>query len=462
MNSPRISRRGFCGSAFAASSLAAAGRPLRALAMEGWAPTGTPANVRVSHDGQPTHVEPSLAVNPRDPGNLLAACRVNGPLATYASIDGGLTWRSNGPLPLPAGTIDGRNVSVGFDGDGRGFVCGLFTHIISTKPALRTSSSVDVWRTDDGGRTFTRPVRVNPPVAVSGVGVLDRPWLATERQQPRAVHVLWSYKKGTIPGPTSALGYARSFDGGQTFEAPRTIATVTGTELGDSMIACGSPGSVYVICAVGPYGSAGPRMGTHPPETPATVAVLRSHDRGQTFDPPVKLGQCTINMSFPGLIATSDTFPAIAAHPGQGLVCAVFAVHQAGASHADILLAASWDGGRTWSPATAVTPQDHVAYFQPWVAIDDDGRIGVMAFALAKDRVSVVLMLSEPGSLRFGPPITVTGQPFNPNKSGPGGRDWFLGDYQALATTPGTFHPLWNDTRTGQLELFTAAVRVRR
>jgi len=164
-------------------------------------------------------------------------------------------------------------------------------------------------------------------------------------------------------------------------------------------------------------------------------------------------------MSFPGLIATADTLPAIAAHPHAGLVCAAYAVHQAGNSHSDILLAGSRDGGRTWSRATAVTPHDRVMYFEPWVAIDDAGRTGVMAFALSNDRVSVVLMLSKPGSLRFGRPITITSRPFNPNKSGPGGRDWFLGDNQALAATAGAFHPLWNDTRTGRLQLFTAAVR---
>jgi hypothetical protein len=60
------------------------------------------------------------------------------------------------------------------------------------------------------------------------------------------------------------------------------------------------------------------------------------------------------------------------------------------------------------------------------------------------------------GARRFGRPITVTGQPFDPAKV-----NYELGDYQALATTPGAFHPMWNDTRTGELELFTAAVSVR-
>jgi hypothetical protein len=102
-----------------------------------------------------------------------------------------------------------------------------------------------------------------------------------------------------------------------------------------------------------------------------------------------------------------------------------------------------------------VTPQDQVIYFQPAVAIDDAGQIGVMAFAMNQGKASVVLSISEPGSLRFGPPITVTHQPFDPAKV-----NYRLGDYQALATTPGTFHPLWNDTRTGELQLFTAAVPV--
>jgi hypothetical protein len=187
------------------------------------------------------------------------------------------------------------------------------------------------------------------------------------------------------------------------------------------------------------------------------VTVLRSQDHGRTFDRPIELGLTTYSIAFPG--TDSDTLPAIAADPDSGLVCAAFTRHEVGARHADILLAASADRGRTWSPAKAVTPQDQVIYFEPQVAIDDTGRIGVMAFAITHRKVSVVLMLSEPRSLRFGPPITITNHPFDPAKSGFGSR-WYIGSYQALAATPGAFHPLWNDTRTGQLQLFTAAVPV--
>jgi hypothetical protein len=445
-----VSRRDFCCGTLAASSLAAAGLPLRARAVGG----RKAANVRVSNDGNVGHAEPCLAVNPRDPCNLLAACELaSGPLAAYASFDGGLTWRSNGPLPMPVGSPEGGNVSADFDGAGHGLVCGLVAAPGSPKGAAR---GVYVWRTDDGGRTFTAPV------AVTGYSPLDRPWLATERQRPGAVHVVWT--AGYRPGNTTAVGYARSTDGGLTFGAPRTIASVT-SGLGDAMVACGPPGGVYVMYGAGRgVGSAGPleTTGTQPSDTPATMTVLCSQDRGETFGAPIAIGRGTINVSFSGLPGTSDSLPAIAAGPDGGLVCAVFSAQKANAGHARILLAASKDGGRTWSPATPVTPQDQVIYFEPQVAIDDTGRIGVMAFAWAKGQVSVVLMLSEPGSLRFGRPITVTDKPFNPALGEIRGNGmWSIGDYQALATTPGAFHPLWNDTRTGQLQLFTAAVPVR-
>lgn len=446
MNSLPVSRRDFCRSALVASSLAAAGLPSRALALG----DRTPTNVRVSHDGHDDHIEPCLAVNPRDPRNLLAVCqRESGAPVTYSSFDGGRTWRSNGPLPLPPGFVVGGNNTVGFDDSGRGLVCSLLAALPSPGAPKGTTFSVGVWRSDDGGRTST------PPVSVSGTGtgVLDHPWLATERSSPHAVHVVWT--QGTTPGVNTALSYARSTDGGQTFETPRTIASDP-RGLNDAMVACGPPGSVYVIYHASPAPGSTEMQRL---ESPATVIVLGSQDRGRTFERPIELGLTTFAIAFPG--TNNNTLPAIAADPHSGLVCAAFTRHQVHAPHADILLAASRDRGRTWSPAEAVTPEDQAIYFEPQVAIDAAGRIGVMAFAMTHRRVSAVLMHSKPGSLHFSPPITITKQPFDPARSGFGSR-WFLGDYQALATTPGAFHPLWNDTRTGQLQLFTATVRVSR
>jgi photosystem II stability/assembly factor-like uncharacterized protein len=445
-NSVQVSRRGFLGGALAGSSLVVAGMPVQAAAaLRCRTPAGGPVrdspwhgplNVQVSHGGIAGrgHFEPSLAVNPRNPRNLLAVCSP-GPNA-YVSFDGGLTWRSGGALRLPPQS-GGGNMSAAFDAAGRGFACGSFGS------AVKTGTSVLVWRTDDGGRTFTRPV-------LAGQGAnLDRPWLAADRHSPGVVHVVWS--EGSATGVTTGVRYTRSSDGGLTFGASRTIARKT-TGLGNPIVACGPPGTVYALYSAG-RGAAGRAA----PDSPSAPTVVCSHDQGQTFQPPITLGRSTDFLSFPGLSGgTGSALPAVAAHPASGLVCAAFIDHAAGASRAGVLLAASRDGGRTWSRGTAVTPRDQVIYFQPEVAIDAAGRIAVMAFGMNHGTASVVLMISEPGSLRFGLPVMVTGQPFDPAKA-----SYELGDYQALATTPGGFHPLWNDTRTGELQLFTAAVPVK-
>lgn len=435
-----LSRRDFLGSALVASAFVAGGFPARALG------TGvrTPANVLVSPDGSTGPDEPCLAVNPRDPRNLLAASELSTPptIATYVSFDGGLTWCSGGALPLPASASGGGNVSAAFDGAGRGFVCSLLIAADSSKGAAR---SVAVWRTTDGGRTFSAPV------AVAGYGGLDRPWLDIEPQWPWTIHVAWS-EGSSSAGLTTDLLYARSFDAGRTFETPRTLASDP-TGLGNPMVACGPTGLISINYSTGSGAL------ENDPDEPATVTVVCSQDGGQTFAAPAPLGLGVNLLSFPDSPAFSSSLPAIAADAKSGLVCTAFSVHQTGADHADVLLSASADGGRSWSPTMAVTPQDQVIYFEPEVGIDDSGRIGVMAYAMEQGLINVVMMISEPRSLRFGAPITVTDQPFNPAVvANPRGR-WSLGDYQALAVARDGFHPLWSDTRNGQLQLFTAAVR---
>jgi len=71
------------------------------------------------------------------------------------------------------------------------------------------------------------------------------------------------------------------------------------------------------------------------------------------------------------------------------------------------------------------------------------------------------LFRSPARRLSFGPPLRVTTRSFDPARGVQGGKHgaWWVGDYQGLAaTTASAVHPLWNDTRTGALELFTAAV----
>ncbi len=126
------------------------------------------------------------------------------------------------------------------------------------------------------------------------------------------------------------------------------------------------------------------------------------------------------------------------------------------------MVTASHDRGRTWGKAVTATPADGVTYFQPNLAVDEAGRVAVSAFAFANGRVNQVLLISRPRELRFRPPLRVTTVAFDPRSpTTSGGKHgaWWIGDYQGITVSADGFHLVWNDTRTGKLDLYAAAVR---
>ena len=455
ISSPRISRRSLLRGAAAAA--VAAGLPLSSCSTArpsgtgaagrpaGTSATGQPAapdvaNVRVSDDRYGVHVEPSVAVNPRNLRQLLAACQVSPTanpefIACYLSVDGGATWRSGGLPQLPANAAKtGDDVTVAFDAQGRGYVCAT---------SYAGGRAIYVWRTDDGGRSFSAPVTL-----LSGQ-YCDHPWLAVGPGQTpaqRNVYAVWS-----AGDQRSGLGFTRSTDGGESFEVPRMILGGNGRALSSGpALAAGTNG---LVCAVCDWMTRMDSSG----EVHSQVVAVCSTDAGKSFGPPVPLGPESPIISLPGHVLP-DGSPAVAAH-GDALYAA-FTRHQPGAIHSDIMVTASRDRGRTWSKAVPVTPADGVTYFQPNLAVDAAGRVAVSAFALAHGLVDVVLLAAPPGDLRFGPPRRVTTTSFKPHSPTDPGKHgaWWIGDYQGIAASAGAFHLVWNDTRTGKLDLFAATV----
>jgi hypothetical protein len=167
-------------------------------------------------------------------------------------------------------------------------------------------------------------------------------------------------------------------------------------------------------------------------------------------------------ISLPGGVIANGSDPAVAAAPHGAALYAAYTTHQPGATHSDIVMSASHDRGRTWTKPVTATPHDDVTYFQPNLAINEAGRVGISAFALAHGRVNQVLLLSKPHQLRFQAPLQVTTTPFDPHsptESGGKHGAWWIGDYQGITASAGAFHLMWNDTRTGKLDLFAATVR---
>src|SRR5215813_9159702 len=492
MSSPRISRRGLL-RAGAAAAAVAAGLPSACAAAPGtgtaarppWRPPGTGtagwprgagiANVHVSHDHYGVHIEPSVAANPRHPRQLLAACQASPTanpqfIATYLSFDAGATWH-NGALPRPpAGQAPpSDDVTVAFDPQGRGYLCASRA---ANTPGGR---AMFVWHTDDGGRSFSAPLALVP----QGVPELDHQAIATgtgPAPSQRNVYVVWA--GGADDRHPSDLAFTRSTDGGKTFEPARTILTDHRPSMATAgpRLAAGPRGLVCAGCPeaahLGPSG-----------DVVAQMMAVCSTDAGHSFGAPVPLGWGSAVISLPAtgngpaVAAGSDgkkpppppsgvlpngSDPAVAVAPHGEALYAAYTTHQPGAAHSDIVVTASCDRGRTWATPVPATPHDEVIYFQPNLAVDAAGRVGISAFALAHGLVNQVLLLSQPRELRFRRvPLRVTAAAFDPHSPTAGGKHgaWWIGDYQGIAASAGAFHLMWNDTRTGKLDLFAATVR---
>jgi hypothetical protein len=414
------------------------------------------ANVRVSHDHYGVHVEPSVAANPRHPRQLLAACQASPTadpqfIATYLSFDAGASWQNGGLPPQPAAGPAGDDVTAAFDSHGRGYLCATRAgHGSRPNPANPDANrAVYVWRTDDGGRSFSAPVTL-----LEGQ-YCDHPWMAVGAGQTpsqRNVYVVWG-----AGASHSGLDLARSTDGGQSFEPPRRIlaeATVPSAASAGPELATGPHGLVCAVCDwTTRQDSSGDMVGE--------VVAVCSTDAGHSFAAPVLLGSESSVIALPGGVEANST-PAVVAAPQGDALYVAFVKHRPGASHSDIVVTASRDRGRTWDKAVTATPADSVTYFQPNLAVDAAGRVALSAFALANGRVNQVLLISRPAELRFQPPLQVTTTAFDPRSpTASGGKHgaWWIGDYQGIASSAGAFHLVWNDTRTGKLDLFAATVR---
>jgi hypothetical protein len=338
-------------------------------------------------------------------------------------------------------------VVVAFDSQGRGYLCATRA---ANAPGGR---AMWVWRTDDGGRSFSAPLALAP----EGGQDFGFPGIAAAGQAPsqRNVYVVWG--GGADYRHPNDLGFTRSTDGGESFEPPRTILTdhrSSSPRGGGPRLAAGPRGLVCAVCSEAAYqGPSGDMV--------AQMMAVCSTDAGHSFGAPVPLGWGTPMISLPGGVMPGENFPAVAAAPHGDALYAAYTTHRPGAAHSDIVVTASHDRGRTWATPVTATPHDDVIYFQPNLAVDQAGRVGISAFALAHGRVNQVLLLSRPHQLRFRAPRQVTAAPFDPHSPTEPGKHgaWWIGDSQGITASAGAFHLIWNDTRTGKLDLFAATVR---
>lgn len=203
-------------------------------------------------------VETYLAVNPTDSTNMIATALAgseDGGLA-YVTGDGGDTWkRVDGPGdPI----FPGGDPMVDFDGDGRAYLSTL-------------ASGLSVWRSSDGGRSWSGPSEVG--------GTLDRQWVVApdssgEGRQP----VYAAARSGRGPGAEIAVFVSR--DGGRSFTETARMSPDIGVLNGVIDLKLTSDDALLL-----PYLAF--RMRDRGKEVaPGRQIVLRSGDGGESWSGP--------------------------------------------------------------------------------------------------------------------------------------------------------------------------------
>ncbi|HLJ34725.1 MAG TPA: sialidase family protein [Ktedonobacteraceae bacterium] len=412
-----------------------------------------PLNVRVSRDAYPAHASPSVAVNPRNPRNLLGAAVLLQPnpaypgrsntdtidhIGTFFSMDGGMNWRDNGPLPLPAGFIESSDESLAFNTQGTGFIVA----VLHSSLAQNAISRVVLWHTSDGGASFSTPVTVaqgsgdsNPSLAIdASSGVLNIAW-----------------------AEQTTILFIRSTNNGQSFSTPHTISGPTASLL--PAITVGPKGIIHVV-----YADVSNRAGFALP-----LDVVTSSDGGQHFSIP---------RAIPGIVASYfvgaqplhlDSFFAVATDPRAGTLYVAYTTDRVITDssgnnttvedNTDVLLSTSNDGGKTWNKPVRINDDplsDSDSHFQPQLAVAPNGTLyaSYMTLYNANSFIDVFLTQSGDQGAIFESSKKITSDTWNPSN----GVNGWVGDHQGLAIGPTKVYPMWNDTRASHLEIYMAAV----
>jgi hypothetical protein len=452
-------------------------------------------NVQVSHDAFLAHSEPAIAENPRDRNDLIAGSKLfTDPqryafkIGTFYSLDGGRTWKDNGPLPGFEAYDTTSDISFAFSSSGVAYAAVLACS--GECPQSGRPSGIFVSRSTDGGRTWSNPATVF--VDSSGQTFSDKPWITVDRSKgPNAgtVYVGWNLDgdgfgdpdrggdHGSADRPAArahaaqeadgspvGLVVASSSDGGLTFSAPVVVQPFTKTRFPLGAIPQVSPnGTLSVV-----YSSSDTNTGIAD-----QLKIVQSTDAGRTFSTPRVIQRIQgLPNHLPNSTFRNFSLPSFAVSRKDGSMVTVWADERNG--DADILATTSTDGGLTWTAPVRVN-HDRLGngkdQFEPEIAVAPNGTYTCSWFDRRKDRantlIDVYIARSTDGGKTFGENVRVTNRSWNPGVDAPQPEgkpnNTFIGDYQALAVDDRTVHPLWNDTqdqRTQQIRTAVLSVRI--
>jgi hypothetical protein len=341
--------------------------------------------------------EPSIAVNPKDPQQLVVAWQVNAS-AAYSN-DGGQNWNiADGTEPKNF-RVSG-DVSVTFDSSGHALLCYIaFDKLGSNQYWARgaTRNGVFVRRSADGGKTWD--VDAIPVIAhdsTSNIPFEDKPYIFadTASRHPGNLYVGWTQFTLT----SSELLFSRSTDGGKSWSQPIKLNSLSGLPRDDNGALEGFDGVVAPDGTL--YTTWDDRNG---------IMMAISRDGGKTFAHDRRI--IATGPGYFGItgVSRSNGFPQISIDPRGGKKGGKLYVAWSDFTNGDvdIFVASSSDHGHTWGAPVRVNNDPihngNDQFFQ-WMAVDPkSGAVNLIFYDRRSnnDATTVTLARSTDGGRTF-------------------------------------------------------------
>lgn len=322
-------------------------------------------------------LEPAVTVNPANPRNIVAAWKQDVGSANQSrsdlvasSLDGGKTWKRRtipGLTACTGGTADaGSDPWVAAGGDGTVYFSGLGADISTDPPTTAVVAS----RSRDGGRTWRPPATVARPLQGNETDAIT----ASPRLAGHA-YLVWANFVFGLPR-TNTVEFSRTTDGGRTWSSPVLVDQLGPSAIDQAPRLLVLPdGTLLAVFARADFD-----LGL------AQLYAARSLDEGRTWLPPVLAGSKPLPPDIvdpeTGIPLPQPGFPSAAVAPDGTVYIAV--EDNTSASSGGIAVARSRDGGRTWTSATL--PGVTAFAFEPAIAVDAHGTVGVTWYDLRNDR----------------------------------------------------------------------------
>jgi hypothetical protein len=423
-------------------------------------------------------VEPWVTANPDNPRNLVAVWQqdrwsnggAQGNL-TGVSFDRGESWTR--PDPPPFTRCAGGNGANGgdyerasdpwasFGGDGTAHQIALSINDSNATSAILVS------RSRDGGRTWGRITTLQRDTVPELFN--DKETITADPRNGRFVYAVWDRLQIAAPeDPLSPFSgdtlFARSTDGGRTWEPTRTILDFPDNS-GDQTL-----GNQIVVLGDGTLVNAFNLLDDGLP----LVALQRSTDRGVTWSDPIVVdvlfgsaaqGQGVIDPFDQHPVRTGDLLPEVAADPRPGSDDLHIVWQDVRFTLAaplpyfndQIVISSSTDGGLSWSDAKRVSENKLTQAFTASVEINERGRVGVTYYDFSADDPSggplatdYWFTASRDGGSTFSARERLTRRSFD-MRIAPDANGYFVGDYEGLATAGRRFLPVFVTTPNGNL-----------